>query len=101
MTDTVVDAADRQRFEIVRDGEVLGHAAYQKTDQMVIFTHTEVAPSMEGQGLGGRLVRSALDQVRDSGLQVLPICPFVQAWMSRHPEYQDLDYRRPASNVTD
>lgn len=101
MSDEVNDAPDRQRFEIVRDGKVLGHAAYQKTDQMIIFTHTEIDPSLEGQGLGGQLVRSALDQVRDSGLKVLPICPFVQAWMSRHPEYQDLDYRRPASNVTD
>lgn len=101
MTDQVNDAPERQKFEITRDGEVLGHAAYQKTDQMIIFTHTEIDPSLEGQGLGGKLVRGALDQVRDSGLQVLPICPFVQAWMSRHPEYQDLDYRRPASNVTD
>ncbi len=101
MTDQVSDVPERQRFEILRDGEVLGHAAYQKTDQMIIFTHTEIDPSYEGQGLGGHLVRSALDQVRDSDLKVLPICPFVQAWMSRHPEYQDLDYRRPASNVTD
>lgn len=101
MSDQVNDAPERQRFEILRDGEVLGHAAYQKTDQMIIFTHTEIDPSYEGQGLGSQLVRSALDQVRDSGLKVLPICPFVQAWMSRHPDYGELDYRRPDSNVTD
>lgn len=101
MTDQVQDAPERRRFEITRDGEVLGHAAYQKTDQMIIFTHTEIDRAYEGQGLGGHLVRSALDQVRHTGLKVLPICPFVQAWMSRHPEYQDLDYRAPASAVTD
>ena len=101
MTDQVIDRPERQRFEIVRDGEVLGHAAYQKTDEMIVFTHTEIDPSYEGQGVGGQLVRQALDHVRDSGLKVLPICPFVQAWMSRHPEYTDLDYRRPTSNVTD
>ncbi|GGM52687.1 N-acetyltransferase [Micromonospora sonchi] len=97
----VIDVPERQRYEVVRDGEALGFAAYQKTDQLVVFTHTEVDPSLEGQGIGGRLVRGALDHVRGLGLAVLPICPFVQAWMARHPEYLDLDYRRPASHATD
>ncbi|HJR36937.1 MAG TPA: GNAT family N-acetyltransferase [Nocardioidaceae bacterium] len=97
----IVDAPERQRFEAVRDGAVLGFAAYQKTDELMVFTHTEVDPSLEGQGVGGSLVRGALDQARSLGLRVLPICPFVQAWMARHAEYVDLDYRRPASKVTD
>lgn len=99
MTDQVYDASERQRFEIVRDGEVLGHAEYRTTDQRIIFTHTEINPAYEGQGLGSHLVRSALDQVRDSGLTVVPRCPFVAEWMSHHPEYADLDYRHPANNA--
>ncbi len=101
MTDTVVDSPERHRYEFVRDGEVLGFAAYQRTDRLVVFTHTEVDPSLEGQGVGGKLVRSALDDVRAAGLRVLPICPFVQGWMARHSEYAELDYRSPASKVTD
>ena len=98
---TVVDAAERQRFEAVLDGEVVGFAAYQKTGELIVFTHTEVDGAVEGQGIGGALVRGMLDQVRGTGLRVLPICPFVQAVMQRHPEYADLDYRRPDSRVTD
>lgn len=101
MTFEIVDASDRQRYEILRDGAVLGFAAYQRADRLIVFTHTEVDPSLEGQGIGGKLVRGALDDVRSQGLPVLPICPFVQSWMARHPEYADLDYRRPASHVTD
>jgi len=101
MTILVVDVPDRQRYEIVRDGTPLGFAAYQKTDQLIVFTHTEVDPSLEGQGIGGRLVQGALDDVRGHGLAVLPICPFVQGWMARHPDYADLDYRRPRSQATD
>ena len=97
----IVDAPERKRFEAVRDGTVLGFAAYQKTDELMVFTHTEVDPSVEGQGIGGSLARGALDQARSLGLRVLPICPFVQAWMARHPEYVDLDYLRPPSTVTD
>lgn len=98
---TVRDNPARLRYEIVRDGRVLGYAAYQKTDALIVFTHTEVDPSVEGQGVGGELIRGALDHVRTLGLPVLPICPFVQGWMARHPDYLDLDYRQPPSKVTD
>ena len=101
MSLNVIDVPERHRFEAVLDGELVGFAAYQKTDELIVFTHTEVDSSLEGQGVGGALVREALDHVRELGLRVLPICPFVQAWMLRHPEYTDLDYRRPASKVTD
>jgi len=70
----VIDAPDRHRYEAVRDGTVLGFAAYQKTHELIVFTHTEVDPAFEGQGVGGTLVRGALDHVRDLGLRVLPIC---------------------------
>lgn len=101
MSVDVVDVPGRHRFEAVLDGEVVGFAAYQKADELIVFTHTEVDSSLEGQGVGGALIRGALDQVRELRLPVLPICPFVQAWMLRHPEYADLDYRAPASKVTD
>ena len=101
MTLQVVDAPERQRYEAIRDGAVLGFAAYQKANELIVFTHTEVDLSLEGQGIGGALVRGALDHVRNLGLRVLPICPFVQAWMARHPDYMDLDYRAPASKATD
>jgi uncharacterized protein len=101
MTTRVVDVPDRQRYEILRDDTVLGFAAYQKTDQLIVFTHTEVDRSMEGRGIGSLLIRGALDHVRSIGLPVLPICPFVQGWMAHHPDYIDLDYRQPPSNVTD
>jgi predicted GNAT family acetyltransferase len=75
MKTQVIDVPDRQRYEIVRDGTALGYAAYQKTEQLIVFTHTEVDPSLEGQGIGGRLVQGALDHVRDQRLAVLPITP--------------------------
>jgi len=101
MNAEVIDNTERQRYEIRRDGQTLGFAAYQKANRLIVFTHTEIEPGLKGQGIGGQLVRGALDDVRSKGLPVLPICPFVQEWMSRHPEYLDLDYRRPASRVTD
>ena len=47
-------------------------------------------PRFEGQGLGARLARFALDDARERGLRVVPLCPFIAAFVKRHPEYQDL-----------
>jgi predicted GNAT family acetyltransferase len=97
----IVDVAEQSRYEARLDGDVVGFAAYQKTGQLVVFTHTEVDDAMEGRGIGSALVRGALDDVRRQALPVLPVCPFVQSWMTRHPDYADLDYRGPASRVSD
>ncbi|RFU21853.1 GNAT family N-acetyltransferase [Geodermatophilus marinus] len=91
---TVTDVPEAGRYE-VRDGDrVLGLAAYQRRDDRVVFTHTEVDPEQEGSGVGSTLVRGALDQVRAAGLRAVPRCPFVRAWIERHPDYADLVEQR-------
>ncbi|WP_336027729.1 GNAT family N-acetyltransferase [Geodermatophilus sp. FMUSA9-8] len=90
MEPTVHDAPDADRYEI-RDGDrLLGLAAYQRRGETVVFTHTEIDPDSEGSGLGGKLVRAALDDVRSRGGAVVPQCSFVRGWIERHPEYGDL-----------
>lgn len=93
MSSTVRDNPDQSRYEIYLDDVLAGFAEYQRTEELVVFTHTEIKPEFEGQGVGGTLVREALDHVRSLGVKALPVCPFVQAWMQRHPEYAALDYR--------
>ncbi len=90
MEPTVHDVPEAERYEI-RDGErVLGIAAYTRRGDTVVFTHTEVDPDAGESGLGGRLVRGALDDVRARGLSVEPRCPFVKGWIERHDGYRDL-----------
>jgi predicted GNAT family acetyltransferase len=90
MEPTVHDAPDAERYEI-RDGDrVLGIAAYRRRGDTVVFTHTEVDPDAGESGLGSRLVRGALDDVRARGDHVEPRCSFVRGYIERHPEYRDL-----------
>ena len=90
MEPTVQDVPESSRYEI-RDGDrVLGLAAYRREAGRVVFTHTEVDPDAEGTGVGGKLVRGALDDVRARGERAVPQCSFVRGWIERHPEYRDL-----------
>ena len=87
----VIQNQELDRFELVLDGELAGYSAYQLTDDSIIFTHTEILKQEREHGLGGRLVREALDQVRDhTDYRVVAQCPFVAKFISEHSEYQEL-----------
>ncbi|OLT52093.1 GNAT family N-acetyltransferase [Cellulosimicrobium sp. CUA-896] len=85
----VVEVEDRFEGRLP-DGTVAGFAEFSLQDGAVVFTHTEVDPAYEGEGVGSALVAGALDQVRESGRRVVALCPFVKAYVARHREYQDL-----------
>jgi predicted GNAT family acetyltransferase len=86
----VTDNADLERYEITADGAPAGFTAYRRRTGLIAFTHTEIDPAFEGRGLGGQLVRAVLEDARAQGLLVLPFCPFVNAYIQRHPEYAGL-----------
>jgi predicted GNAT family acetyltransferase len=86
----VVDAPELSRFEIRSDGRLAGFAVYRSGSGTITFTHTEIDDGFGGQGLGGVLVRAALDTARARDLAVYPRCPFVRSWIAKHPEYTDL-----------
>jgi uncharacterized protein len=92
------DNPPESRYEL-RDGEdVLAFAQYRAEDGWVTFTHTEVRPEHEHQGLGGELARRSLDEVRSRGAQVVPACAFIAAYVRRNPEYADLLRERRAQD---
>jgi uncharacterized protein len=86
----VTDNPDKARFEIVADGELAGFAQYHLRDGVIAFTHTQTDDRFRGHGLGSRLVRESLDEVRARHLAVLPYCPFLRSWITEHREYADL-----------
>jgi len=86
----VTDHPDQLRYEIEVDGEVAGFLLYRVEPGVLDLVHTDVDPKWEGKGVGSTLVKEALDDVRARGLKMRPICPFVRAYIRRHPEYADL-----------
>ena len=85
----IIDNKAQHRFELEVDGHLA--ASYYKIDDGVItFLHTEVPPELGGKGIGSRLIKGALDQVRAKGLKVIAECQFVKAFIGKNPAYRDL-----------
>lgn len=90
MRATVIDNVRRHRYEVVHDGVRAGLADYRLEPGAIAFTHTEIDEAFRGRGLASTLIRHALDDARGKGLAVHPHCPFVQGYLAKRPEYQDL-----------
>lgn len=75
---TFADATDRARYELHRDGELVGWLDYRDRDGTRALVHAEVDRRHEGQGLGSELVRRSLEHARANGLDVVPVCSFVR-----------------------
>ena len=86
----VRDNPEASRFEIL-DGEGrIGLTDYRVRQGALAFVHTEIDPSRQGEGVATVLIRGALTEVRMRGLDVLPFCPFVRAFIVEHREFADL-----------
>jgi predicted GNAT family acetyltransferase len=92
-TVTIADDPAGKRYEIAVDGAHAGYAYYARTPGEIVYEHTEVDPAFEGHGLAGRLVRFALEDSRSRGEHVIARCPYVRAFIHKHPEYAGLTHR--------
>lgn len=86
----VEDQPAARRYEARLGDRVVGFMEYRRVGGRVVFFHTEVDPAVEGRGIGSRLAAGALDDVRARGLRITVKCPFLAAYLKRHPGYEDL-----------
>ena len=90
MAELVKDHPERSRYEIETDGELGGFVQYRQAGRELTLIHTETDPRFRGHGLGGHLIAAVLDEARQQGVAVIPLCPFARAFIADHPEYLDL-----------
>jgi predicted GNAT family acetyltransferase len=85
----IVRDAGHNRVEITI-GDQTAFLTYRLKDNVLSLIHTEVPPALRGKGMGDALARAVLNDAKDHGLTVKPNCPFVAAFIRRHPEYVGL-----------
>ena len=84
MTSNVVDNTAQSRFDLTIDGQT-AVLVYERTPEALRLIHTEVPPALRGRGLAEELVKTALEQGRADGLRIVAICPYVRAYLRKHP----------------
>jgi len=80
---------ERSRYELVTDGHI-SYVEYMLPGKKLILTHTEVPKALEGKGIGSKLIDHVLDDAKNLGLKVIPLCPFIASYIKRHPKWNSV-----------
>jgi uncharacterized protein len=83
-TPQVIDDQADSRFALAADGQP-AELIYRRNGDRLVLVHTSVPPAMEGRGAGAQLVRAAVEKAAADGLTIVPLCPFADGWLKRHP----------------
>ncbi len=89
MNYTLVNNEAAKQYEFDVDGKI-AKIEYIRTTDKIFLTHTEVPTTLEGKGIGSALVKAVLEDVKKKDLILVPLCPFVAAYIKRHPEWKTL-----------
>jgi uncharacterized protein len=84
-TPQVTDDQAASRLEVSADGQ-LAELLYRRRGNRLILVHTGVPAELEGRGIGGQLVRAAIEKAAAGELTVVALCPFARNWLKRHPD---------------
>ena len=81
--------APSNRLELAIGSE-LAFIEYQLRQDRLFLIHTEVPAALEGKGVGSAIIQKALQYAKDHNYKIVPICPFVQSYLKKHPEWNDI-----------
>jgi uncharacterized protein len=73
--------------------EIDGYTAiieYRQSGQLLFLIHTEIPPELKGKGAGKTIIEKALQYAQENNFKIVPICPFVQAFLKSHQEWEKL-----------
>ncbi len=84
----IMRSDERHRYDLTVDGRRAGVSQFRLAPGTIVFTHTIIRPEFEGMGLGSRLAKYVLDDAVARGERIVPECPFIAAYLRRHPEYE-------------
>jgi predicted GNAT family acetyltransferase len=80
---------EHSRYEVELDDQ-RAIIQYRDTAGVRYYLHTEVPEALEGHGIASRMAKAALDEAQAESLTIVPLCPFVRAYIEKHPEYKPM-----------
>ena len=90
MSTSVSRETSPDRFEVTSGDTVAGFTQFVDHDGRRVFFHTEIGEEFGGLGLAGIVVEEAVNATRADGKTLVPVCPYVKKWLTKHPEHDDI-----------
>ncbi len=84
-----IDNSAEKRFEMHTEG-FTAFITYQLNGDTITLTHTEVPEELGGKGIGSEVVKRTLETIDERSLSLIVLCPFVAAYIKKHPEWRKL-----------
>jgi predicted GNAT family acetyltransferase len=91
----LIDNSELQRFELHVDNHIAFIEYKFKDDKLLFLIHTEVPPELEGKGVASAIVQKALQHAKDNNIKIIPRCSFVQSFLEKHPEWNEIVAPKP------
>ena len=85
----VIHNKEKKQFEM-QLGDQIAMVKYILGSSEIIFTHTEVPEEFEGHGIASKIAKVAVEYSKAQGMRIRPLCPYMSAYIKRHPEYQSI-----------
>lgn len=89
----LIDNKERRQYEFHIEKHTPRIEYIKSSNGEIYLTHTEVPPALNGRGIGSLLVEKSLKDIEDQGLRLVPLCPFVAAYIHKHPEWKRIVLR--------
>ncbi len=77
------DNVEARRFEIGEPGQIV-FADYRRSGELLFIDHIETPPALRGAGAAGVLMEAIVEQAREEGRAIVPVCSYAAAWLRRH-----------------
>lgn len=90
ITITREDGPSGGRYVTIVDGHEAEMTYSRAGETRIIIDHTGVPRELGGRGIGKALVKAAVEDAREEGFKIIPLCPFAKAVLDKTPEWQDV-----------
>lgn len=86
LTTPLIKNTDKSCFELAT-GDFTTFIEFKEHGKKIWLIHTEAPEELKGKGSATAIIEKTLTYIEENGYKLIPLCPFVAAYLKRHPEW--------------
>lgn len=86
-----IDEGKKGYFQALENEKQAGKMTYTWAGKSkFIIDHTEVDPEFKSEGVGKKMVETAVNFAKENKFKVIPLCPFAKSVIEKTPEFKEV-----------